>query len=328
MQALNHKQRLRAALAGEPLDRVPYALWWHDFAREWSADGLAAATIETYRTYDWDLVKLNPRATYYAEAWGNRYEATGASQPRMLSHALQSVEELAELPLVDHTAGVFGEQLDALRKVAAAIGGEVDIIQTVFNPLTIASTLLGETTAAFREGAQGNAAAVHAGLGRIAQVIAGYSAACIAAGASGLFFATVDWGTRSAADANFYREYGRPYDLQVLAAVRHAPLNVLHICRDHNLLDLMLDYPVRIFNWDEHGAGNASLAEAAQRTRAGVMGGIDRVLLKQGTPETVAAAARDALARAVPRLVLSGGCSIDPTAAPANIAAMVSVARG
>lgn len=329
MTTFNHKQRLRAALAGEKVDRAPYAMWWHDFGREWSADGLADATVETYRTYDWDLVKLNPRATYYAEAWGSRYEPTGNSQPRLVSHAVQSVEELAELRAVDPTGGVFGEQLEALRKVVAAIGGEVDIIQTVFNPLTIASTLLGMTPPEFRAAAHGHAAAVHAGLARIAGVIAEYSAACIAAGASGLFFATVDWGTRNAADENFYREYGRPYDLQVLAAVRHAPLNVLHVCRDQNLLELLLDYPVRIFNWDEHGAGNASLEAAARQTQAGVMGGIDRGLLKQGTPEAVAAAARDALARAgTARLVLAGGCSIDPTAAPANIAAAVRVAKG
>ena len=329
MNTTGHKQRLRAALSGQPADRVPYAMWWHDFGREWTAEGLADATIETYRKYDWDLVKLNPRATYYAEAWGSRYESTGITQPRMLSHALHDIEELAQLPLIDPSGGVFAEQLAALRKVVAAIGAEVDVIQTVFNPLTIASTLLGMTPAEFREATLGHPAAIHAGLARIAQVIGGYSAACIAAGASGLFFATVDWGTRNAADANFYREYGRPYDLQVLAAVRHAPLNVLHVCRDHNLLELLLDYPVRIFNWDEHGAGNASLAEIAARTSAAVMGGIDRGLLKQGTLESVSAEVRKALAQAgAARLVLAGGCSIDPTAPPANLAAAVSVVRG
>src|SRR2546421_8262672 len=138
MNTTNHKQRLRAALAGQPVDRIPYAMWWHDFGREWSAEGLADATVENYRKYGWDLVKLNPRATYYAEAWGSRYEATGSSPPRLLSHALQRIDELAELPDVDPTRGVFAEQLDALRRVVAAIGSEVDIIQTVFNPLTIA----------------------------------------------------------------------------------------------------------------------------------------------------------------------------------------------
>jgi uroporphyrinogen decarboxylase len=41
MQTMSHKERLRAALAGEPVDRVPVALWGHDFAREFSAQGLA-----------------------------------------------------------------------------------------------------------------------------------------------------------------------------------------------------------------------------------------------------------------------------------------------
>jgi uroporphyrinogen decarboxylase len=206
MNPTNHKQRLRAALAGQPVDRVPVALWWHDFAREWSPEGLADATVENYRKYGWDLVKLNPRATYYTEAWGSRYEATGTSQPRLLSHALESIDELADLRLIDPTGGVFAEQLAALRRVVAAIGTEVDVIQTVFNPLTIASTLLGMSPAEFGAAAVRHSVVVHAGLARIARVIADYGAACIAAGASGLFFATVDWGTRNAADEEFYRE--------------------------------------------------------------------------------------------------------------------------
>jgi len=74
-----HKRRLRAALEGERPDRVPYALWGHDFDREWSAANLAEFTVESYRTYDWDLIKLNPRATYYFEAWGSSYKPTGTT---------------------------------------------------------------------------------------------------------------------------------------------------------------------------------------------------------------------------------------------------------
>lgn len=251
--------------------------------------GLAESTIEAYRRYDWDLVKVNPRFTYYFEAWGSRYEPTGTSQPRKLSNALARIEELADLPEIDPTEGVFGDQLEALRLIVAAIGAEVDVIQTTFNPLTIASTLLGMSPTEFVEAAAGDPAAVHAGLARITSVNAAYGRACLEAGASGMFFATVDWGTRDAATEDFYREYGRPYDLQVLAAVRAAPLNVLHVCRDQNLLDLLSDYPVSIFNWDVHGAGNPSLAGFASRTDRAVMGGIDRKLVRQGTAAAVQA---------------------------------------
>lgn len=325
---MTHKERLRAALAGEPTDRVPISLWGHDFAREWSAEGLAQATIEAYRRYDLDLVKVNPRFTYYFEAWGSRYEPTGTSQPRRLINALARIEELADLPEIDPTEGVFGDQIEALRMIVATIGAEVDVIQTAFNALTIASNLLDMSPAEFVEAAAGNPAAVHAGLARISRVIADYGVACLGAGASGVFFATVDWGTRDAATEDFYREYGRPYDLQVLAAVRDAPLNVLHVCRDHNLLDLLSDYPVAIFNWDVHGAGNASLQEFASKTDRGVMGGIDLKLVQEGTAAAVHAQVKHDFGAARPaRVIAAGGCSIDPGAPAANLDAITSALR-
>ncbi len=326
---ISHRQRLRAALAGEAVDRTPVTLWWHDFDREWSAEGMADATVEAYRTYDWDLVKLNPRATYYAEAWGSRYEPTGTTQPRLTRAALNRFEALAELPEIDPTAGVFAEQLETLRRVVARIGDEVDIIQTVFNPLTIASALLAMDPPRFREAVAANPAIAHLGLACIARVIAGYSAACLEAGASGVFFATVTWGTRDAADEDFYREFGRPYDLHVLGAVRAAALNVLHVCRDHNLLNLLLDYPVAVFNWDDLGQGNASLRDITMRTSAAVMGGIDRRLLQRGTVAEVTDQVRRSKAAApATRLVFAGGCGVASDAPATNLEAALSAARG
>jgi uroporphyrinogen decarboxylase len=322
-----HKARLRAALAGEATDRPPRALWWHDFAREWSAAGLAEATLEAYRHYDWDLIKLNPRATYYYEAWGSRYEPTGVSQPRLVQPALREITELADLSEPDPTDGPFAEQLDALRRVVMAVGDEVDVIQTVFNPLTVAAGLLAMRPPAFREAAGRDPATVHAGLAHIARVLTGYTAACIEAGASGIFFATVDWATTDAADANFYREYGRPYDLQVLAAARGAPVNVLHVCRDRNLLDLVLDYPVQAFNWDSHGAGNPALRSVRPPSGAAVMGGVDRALLRDSIPEAVAAQVRESVTETDGRLVLAAGCAVDPAAPDVNLEAFAAASR-
>src|SRR5687767_8456639 len=66
-------ERVYAALQGEEVDRVPVSAWWHDFAREWSAEDLAETTLGQYRQYDWDFIKVNPRASYFGEAFGAKY---------------------------------------------------------------------------------------------------------------------------------------------------------------------------------------------------------------------------------------------------------------
>jgi uroporphyrinogen decarboxylase len=327
---VDKKARIRAALSGAPVDRPPIAFWGHDFFREWSPRELAAYTVERYRRYDDDFIKLNPRATYYAEAWGNTYDRPDTPrQPRLLSHAVDTPEQFAALPEIDPTTGPFGEQLEALRLIVQEVGQEVDIVQTVFNPLTVASRLLGADGEPFKAMARRDPAAAHTGLATIARVLARYGAACIATGAAGIFFATVDWATATAADEAFYREFGRPYDLQVLQAVRGAPFNILHVCRDHNFLRLLLDYPVTAFHWDVHGAGNASLAEGLALTDRAVMGGIDRRALARSTDRAALAAQVEEALRATGgrRLILAGGCSIDPEAPEANLRAVIEAAR-
>jgi uroporphyrinogen decarboxylase len=89
---MNKRERVMAALAGQPVEQVPVSFWGHDFLREWSAQGLAEAMLESFRRYDWDYMKVNPRATYYAEAWGCRYRPSGDASrgPETVNFVLRS----------------------------------------------------------------------------------------------------------------------------------------------------------------------------------------------------------------------------------------------
>lgn len=326
MAEMTKRERVRAALAGKPVDHVPASLWGHDFLREWTPEDLVAATLDAYRADDWDFVKFNPRATYFAEAWGNTYDWPDEQrQPRLLAAAIAGAGGLARIAPVDPRQGVFGDHLRALRSLVAQVGREADVLQTVFSPLAVVAQLCG-SDAAFREFAESDADAAHAAIAAATETLAAYARACIDAGADGIFFAPLAWASRDTCDDEFYREFGRPYDLKVLAAVRGAPFNVLHVCRNHNMLDGLLDYPVAAFNWADRGEGNPSLGDVKARTSKAVMGGIDQVRLHEMSVEDVRAQAVEALA--VGRsLFLTAGCAIKPATPAANRSAVAAATR-
>ena len=67
---MNHRERVLACLAGEYVDRPPASMWRHFYAEETAPDTLAEAMLGFQREYDWDFMKVNPRASYHAEDWG------------------------------------------------------------------------------------------------------------------------------------------------------------------------------------------------------------------------------------------------------------------
>jgi len=331
MAPLTKRQRVLAALRGGEVDRVPVSAWGHDFLREWTAEGLAQATLEAYRRYDWDFIKVNPRATYYAEDWGCRFQPSGRADasPQLLAAAVSSPADLRSLRPLDPSLGAYGEQLAALRLIRDGLSGEAPFIQTVFSPLAVASRLAGglEPIRQYMEEAPQE---LEAALATIAETLAAYARACLEAGADGIFFASVEWGSRDYITADQYSRFGRPFDLRVLGAVQGASFNLLHVCRDNNMLTDLLDYPVHAFHWATSGIGNPSLADILGRTERAVMGGVshDSTILS-GRPEDVAAEARAAIeATGGRRFLLAPGCSIAPQTPEANLRTMIAAARG
>jgi uroporphyrinogen decarboxylase len=324
---MTKRERVAAALTGGEVDRVPVSFWAHDYVREWTAAGLAEATLERLRRYDWDFVKVNPRATYYAEAWGSRYQPSGDALhgPMNVDYVLKTARDLDRLAPVDVSEGPFGEQLAALRLIGEGLDGAVPFIETVFSPLAVIGRLANGDLGFVRWLMREDGEALHRALDAVAQTLAAYARACLDAGADGIFFATVEWATYDVATAEQYVEFGRPYDLQVLAAAEGAPFNVLHVCRKHNMLESMLDYPVHAFNWAVNETGNPGLAAVLAKSERAVMGGVAVDTAGGGTPEQVASEVAVALAETGGRrFLLSAGCSIPPQAPEANLRAAVA----
>ena len=326
--AFTKKERVRAALAGEAVDRPPYSLWGHDFLREWSNAELVGATCEQYEAYGWDFIKINPRWTMFPEAWGALYTPPpDQSNPTMVHAALEELGQLHEVRPVHAERGVLGEHVESTRLVVERTKGEVDVLQTVFSPMATVSLMFGHPRA-FKQAAREAPAAVHSAVAAVTESIIHYCRANLNAGAAGVFYAPLQWLSRRNATSEFYREFGRPYDLQVLDAIRDAEFNILHVCASDNMLREVLDYPVHAFNWDDRDASNAGLAEIWAETDKAVMGGVGRSDLASLGAEEIRAQAAEAAAVGSSRVLVTGGCSIPPQTSEANRLAVAEGARG
>jgi len=328
--SMSKPERVSAALRGDEVDRVPVSAWWHDFAREWSPEGLAQATLEAYRRYDWDFIKVNPRACYYAEDWGARYQQSDQPHepPKLIQPGVTSPQDLRRVQPLDVTHGAFGEQLAALSIISAELAGEAPFVQTVFSPLATMSRLAGSTKYVqklMREAPEDLLAALEA----VADTLRSYAAASLHQGASGIFFATVEWGGGDNISPQDYDRFARPFDLRVLEAVRDAPFNVLHVCRDNNHLGRLLDYPVHVFHWASRSPGNPSLSDVLPTTDRALMGGVDHQrTIPNGSADDVVAEARQALQQTGGRrFLLAPECSIDPQVPEENLRALAQASR-
>ena len=58
-------ERINAALKGEEVDAVPVSFWRHFYHQERDPGLLADALLAFQREYEWDFMKVNPRASYH-----------------------------------------------------------------------------------------------------------------------------------------------------------------------------------------------------------------------------------------------------------------------
>lgn len=144
---MNRRERIRNTLLGQQTDRPPVSFWRHFYNREGSAEALAEAMLEFQRTYEWDLLKVNPRASYHVEDWGTKTKRPGTGpldKPKVVESPVKEPGDWAKIRAIDPTRGVLGEMLDAEERIAAAIQGDTDWVMTVFNPISIAADLIND----------------------------------------------------------------------------------------------------------------------------------------------------------------------------------------
>jgi len=321
MSGMTKRERVRAALAGQPVDRVPVAFWRHWPIADQEAEPLARATLEYQRRFDWDFCKLTPSHTYCIHDYG----ATHVYRGRLVgdrdhpARVITRIEDWDRIQPLDITRGAYARTLESLRLVLAERDPDTPVIQTLFSPLTMARFLADDLYVVHL---RRDPDRVMRAVGALTETCAAFAHAAIGAGADGVFLSTMA-STYEVLSPEEQRRYARPADLAVLRAASGGWLNLLHLHGQQPMIREIADYPIQGLSWHDRTAG-PSLAETGKLFPGALVAGIEQfTLLHFGTPAEVAAQVEEAIVQTGGRrLILAAGCTYPLTAPECNLVAV------
>jgi len=297
MTGMTPGERVRAALKGEHVDRVPFC-FWHHFKPEGSGERMADLTMEFFvQKFDLDIVKIMPDLPY--------------PQP---TDPLVAAEQMRSLPRLDLDTPMFREQLTCIRLLRERLGNEYPLILTLFSPMTYAIRYMGKQKAIAE--CRKNPLVFGEGLGTIASNLRRLIVGAVETGASGIFFSCMG-ATTADFTRDEYVKYALPYDVEALQGAAGGWLNIVHVHADPTqtddqlYFDIFTDYPVSVMSWSDRLTG-PSLSEAATMTLKCLMGGLhERGPLTHGDESAIDNEIMAAVSQTKGRrLILANGCSI------------------
>ncbi len=339
--AMNGYERVRAALAGVPPDRVPVML--HNFLmaareagftqRRFREDPAAVAEsfVRAVETYDYDGILVDIDTVTVAEALGVKVDHPEDQPARWAGARIASLAEAKDLPPPD-LAGQPRVQvwLEAVRRLKRHFRDEVFIRgncdQAAFS---LASMMRGPADWMMDLVDEENRGNAHALLAYCTEAAGAFIRLMAETGADMVSNGDSPAGPDLVSPA-MYAEFARPYE-QRLVDEAHAlgQPYALHICGNTTrILERMVDTGADALELDYKTDVRA--ARDLMRGRAVFIGNIDpSSVLAWGTPGLVEARTRELLEvfSGIPGFILNAGCAIPAETPPANLRAMIAAAR-
>ena len=306
---MNKIERVRAALAGAPVDRAPFTVWYHFGNQHAPAERTAQVHLEFFEHYDLDLLKLMNDYDYPMPAG---------------MEVIASAADLGKLEPFDPVKSPFGTQLQTVELVARALRGRALFVDTVFNAWNTAKRNLVREAMPVLMAEQPEA--LEAALAVVNDNLIRYAQASLARGAAGIFFSAP--ATTESLTLPQYERFMRPFDLAFLKAIEgRGECHVLHAHGEHLYFDRLVDYPAHALSWADLNGG-PSIAEARRRTKFTLMAGLDHVRFA----EISAARIRESVKRARAegggtRFIMAPGCSLPTYTYPPLIRVACDEAR-
>lgn len=322
----SHRERVEIIMRGEKPDRPAASIWRHFYHKEATAEGLAEAMLGFQNEFDWDFMKINPRASYHVEDWGNklRWSCSEFQKHIKLEFAVKNIHDWDKIEPLPITAKVLSEHLKAINLIKKKSDPGLPLLMTIFNPLGVARYLVGDTEK-LKEHIDKDPRRITTALENITETFKRFSVECLNAGADGIFFATLEWASSDNMTYDDYMKYGRPYDLKILKAVQESRFNMLHVCHTNNYLKQLADYPAALINWDSSHPTNPSVEQAFEFVgdKTIVAGVDDRGWLWHSRPDEIAREiGRLKEKQAGRRFIFGPSCAIAPELPYDNLRAM------
>lgn len=281
--------------------------------------------------------------TYYiAEAFGLKVDMHQNALPTAKAPPFNDPGEMRHLrvpdPFADGRMPVYLEALECLR---ASVGDDLAIRGTGTGPFSLAAYLLGIDNFMLRlmdlesgESSDDDARNMRALLGLMTETTLRFVEAQADAGADILYVGD-SLASLNMISPRLYRTWVQPYHRKIFTALKEkigpkTQYTMIHMCGSNmEILEDMVQTGVDLIEVDS--AMDLAEVSAFVRGRAAVIGNIDPVhVLKDGGPENVTRACRDAIGKGIAggRFILGSGCFVCPGTALENLRAMVDCAHG
>ena len=302
-------ERLRNTLAGKPVDRPPFSVWYHFGTQHASPERTAQVHLEFFEAYDLDFLKVM-----------NDYDYP---MPKGLE-GMATPADLERVTPLDIPQTPMGNQLRAIEIISKALHGKAVFVDTVFNAWnTLRRNLVKE---AMPKLMADHPQALKAALVVVNENLLQYALASLERGAAGIFFSVP--ATAESVTLEQYEQFMRPFDLEFLKAIQgKAEFHILHAHGEKLFFDRLLDYPVSALSWADLNGG-PTITEARRQTPFTLMAGLDHVKFPYVSVQVIRDQVKTALALAGnTKFILAPGCSLPTYSFPPLIKAARDAAR-
>ena len=262
---------IKKAFKGEPLDKVPYAVWKHFPEFDKSPEGLLKAHVDFQKKYESDIMKISISGRAFAADFGAElggYSPDSGSRI-CLKYPIEKLEDWNDIKNVDINSGEFGNQIKAMKLISKEASGKVPTMMTIFSPFMVASQIDKNVIAHYREDPQ----LVREQFNTVISAMTDFAKASVDAGADGIFLATQHFNARLNDEERTELEFN-PMQSLIKKSLKKDNFVVLHLHGNNPDYELASKLPLNAINWHDQQT-TPNLSEARKIFKGGLLGGLN-----------------------------------------------------